>query len=176
MRLLQALSTLVFFLLLAASAWKASVLEDACKSFAATHKDVGYDYCVKFFQADNGSATADKRGLAAIGVKITAAAAKKIAGHIAALRAAEKKDKRKLACLSSCAELYSDALGEIGVAARGIASGGLGNAVTALSAVVDAPGTCEEGFEELDVPSPLAAEDDEFGKGAAITLCVTAAA
>ncbi|CAN6236063.1 unnamed protein product [Urochloa humidicola] len=137
----------------------------------------GYDYCIKFFQADKGSAAAaDKRGLAAIAVKITGAASKSTAKRIAALRASEK-DKRRLECLGSCAEVYSDAVSEIAVAAAGIASGtasGLGDAVTALSSVLDAPSTCEQGFQELNVPSPLAAEDAEFGKEASVALSVTA--
>ncbi|CAN6229333.1 unnamed protein product [Urochloa humidicola] len=176
MKLLQALYPLVF--LLACFTSNASVLQDACKSFAAKHPEIGYDYCIKFFQADKGSAAAaDKRGLAAIAVKITGAASKSTKKRIAALKASET-DKRRLECLSSCAEAYSDALSEIAVAAAGIASGtagGLGDAVTALSAVLDAPSTCEEGFVDLNVPSPLAAEDAEFGKEASIALDVTAA-
>ena len=53
--ILQALCPLVF-LLACSTPSNASVLQDACKSFAATHPDIGYGYCVKFFQADKGSA------------------------------------------------------------------------------------------------------------------------
>ena len=176
MKLLQALCPLVF-LLACSTPSNASVLQDTCKSFAATRPDIGYDYCVKFFQAEKGSAAADKRGLAAIAVMIVHAAAKGTAKHIAALRASEK-DRKRLECLRSCSELYSDAVSEIGDAAAGIASGtagGRGDAVTALSAVLDAPRTCEEGFKELHAPSPLAAEDAEFGREASVALSVTAA-
>ncbi|KAG2574307.1 pectinesterase inhibitor 28-like [Panicum virgatum] len=176
MKLLQALCPLVF-LLACSKPSNASVLQDTCKSFAATRPDIGYDYCVKFFQAEKGSAAADKRGLAAIAVMIVHAAAKGTAKHIAALRASEK-DKKVLECFRACSELYSDAVDEIGTAATGIASGTAGgreDAVTALSAVVDAPTTCEEGFQELQAPSPLAAEDAEFGREASVALTVTAA-
>ncbi|CAL5015199.1 unnamed protein product [Urochloa decumbens] len=176
MKILQALCPLVF--ILACSTSSASILQDACKYFADKHPEIGYDYCIKFFQADKGSAAAaDKRGLAAIAVKITGAASKSTAKRIATLKASET-DKRRLECLSSCAEVYSDAVSEIAVAAGGIASGtasGLGDAVTALSAVLDAPSTCEQGFQELNVPSPLAAEDAEFGKEASVALSVTSA-
>jgi hypothetical protein len=47
--------------------------------------------------------------------------------------------------------------------------------VTALSAVLNAPSTCEQGFKELHVPSPLVAEDAEFIKKASVALSVTAA-
>ncbi|KAF8702616.1 hypothetical protein HU200_033003 [Digitaria exilis] len=177
MKLLQPLCALVF--LLACSTSNASVLQDACKSFAAGHPEIGYPYCIKFFQADKGSAGADKRGLAAIAVRITEAAAKSAAKDIASLRSSEK-DKRRLECLRACAEVYSSAVSEAAVAAKGIASGsgsgsGAEDAVTALSAVVDAPTTCEQGFQELHVLSPLAAVDAEFGKAASVALSVTAA-
>ena len=176
MKLLQALCPLVY--LLACSTSNASVLQDACKSFAAKHPETGYyAYCIKFFQADKGSGSADKRGLAAIAVKITGAAAKSTAQHIAALRASEK-DTKRLAGLKDCSEVYSQAVDQTGVAAKGIASAtprGRADAVTALSAVEDAPGTCEQGFQDLGVPSPLASEDAEFRKEASIALSVTEA-
>jgi pectinesterase inhibitor-like protein len=173
MKLLQALC----IFLLACSTSNASVLQDSCKSFAAKHLDIGYDYCIKFFQADKGSATADKRGLATIAVKLTGVASRSTTKHIAALKSSEK-DKKRLKCLSSCADVYSSAVSEITVAAKGISSGtasGREDAVTALSAVLNAPSTCEQGFKELHVPSPLVAEDAEFTKKASVALSVTAA-
>ncbi|KAL5215310.1 hypothetical protein ABZP36_004462 [Zizania latifolia] len=179
MKFLQSLCPLIFSLLvlISSSTSNASVLEDACKSFAANHADIGYDYCIKFFQADKGSATADKIGLAAIAVKIATAAAKGTAKHIAALKASEG-DKRRKGCLSSCAEVYASAVDNLGEAAKGIASrstAGFQDAVTVLSAARDAPDTCEDGFRELGQPSPLAADDAEFTKESAVALAVTSA-
>ncbi|KAM0896550.1 hypothetical protein ACQ4PT_023132 [Festuca glaucescens] len=157
----QDLPGLVLLLLLVSSS--ASILDDTCKSFGANHKDIGYDYCIKFFQADKGSATADKRGLAVIAVKIIRATASSTDKRIAALKAL-MKDKKVRSGLDDCDELYSDAVDELDTAAKGVASGtpeGLKDAVTNLSAAMDAPQTCETGFQELGVKSPLAAEDSE---------------
>lgn len=143
MKLLQSLCALFFLLVCSKS--NASVLQDACKSFATSHPEIGYAYCTNFFQADKGSVSAaDKRGLAAIAVKITGAAAKSAAKNVATLRASEK-DKRRLECLRACAEVYSSAVSETGVAAKGIESGGSGK------------------------------EDAEFAKAASVALSVTAA-
>uniref|UniRef100_A0A0A9HDS1 Pectinesterase inhibitor domain-containing protein n=1 Tax=Arundo donax TaxID=35708 RepID=A0A0A9HDS1_ARUDO len=120
---------------------------------------------------------ADKHGLAVIAVKIAGAAAKSTAKHIDALKASEK-DKKRLGCLSACVEVYSNAVDQTSVAANGIASGktgGLQDAVTTLSAVLEAPNTCEEGFDDLDEMSPPKVEHSNFGKETAITLCVTSA-
>jgi hypothetical protein len=74
--------------------------------------------------------------------------------------------------------VYAQAVDQTGVAAKGIASGtprGRADAVTALSTVEDAPGTCEQGFQDLGLRSPLASEDARFRKDASIALSVTAA-
>ncbi|CAM0903133.1 unnamed protein product [Alopecurus aequalis] len=171
----QALPGLVLLLLLVSSS--ASDLQDTCKSFGAAHKDIGYDYCIKFFQADKGSATADSRGLAVIAAKITKATAESTHKRIAALKASAK-EKKVRSGLDDCAELYSDAVDELDVAAKGIAAGtsqGMNDAVANLSGAADAPPTCEDGFQELGVMSPLAAEDSEFTRQVSVALVITRA-
>ena len=72
-----------------------------------------------------------------------------------------------------CAEVYSDAVDQLAQAAEDLARGeGADDAVTQLSAALDAPGTCEDAFGEADDTSPLAAEDAEFKKLATIALAV----
>jgi pectinesterase inhibitor-like protein len=150
-------------------------VDDACTSFVASHADIGYAYCVRFFQSDEGSATADRYGLAAIAVKISAATARGTAKRIADLQDLER-DKRRKDCLSACGEVYDSAVDSLDEAAKGIASrsaDGLRDAVTVLSAALDTPDTCEDGFRELGLASPLVAEDEEFSKESAIALGVT---
>jgi pectinesterase inhibitor-like protein len=174
MKLLQATVSLVFLLACATS--NASVLHDACQSFAAIrYKDADYDYCVKFFQADKESATADHRGLAVIGAKLIEATAKSTGSLIATMLTSEK-DKEQLNCLVACGKGYLNAMDEIGKAAKGIISrtdGGVEDVVTALGGALDASLDCEDGFQKLHKLSPLAAEDARFRKETCITLFVT---
>lgn len=86
------------------------------------HPSIGYDYCVKTFQDDKTSYTADARSLAAITAKIAEAAANATAARIATLSASEK-DARRRESLSVCAEVYSDAVDQLGEAAEDIARG-----------------------------------------------------
>jgi pectinesterase inhibitor-like protein len=167
--------TYVFFLLLISSTCESSTLEDTCRSFAAGHPSIGYGYCIKTFRADNASATADARGLAAIAARIAEVAANGTAGRIAALRASEE-DARRQERLGVCAEVYSDAVDQLGQAAEDIVRGEepTRDALTQLSAALDAPGTCEDAFGEADDTSPLAVEDAEFRKLATIALAVAA--
>lgn len=179
MKLVRSFSPLIVFslllLLTSSTTSRASLVDDACTSFVASHADIGYAYCVRFFQSDEGSATADRYGLAAIAVKISAATARGTAKRIADLQDLER-DKRRKDCLSACGEVYDSAVDSLDEAAKGIASrsaDGLRDAVTVLSAALDTPDTCEDGFRELGLASPLVAEDEEFSKESAIALGVT---
>ncbi|KAE8804233.1 putative invertase inhibitor [Hordeum vulgare] len=169
---LSQLAVLLLFLLVTPSA-STLTLDEACKAVGASNRGVRYDYCVKFFQACKGSATADRRGLAVIAAKIIRAAAVDNGKRIATIKASRGDDKRILGPLADCDELYSSAVDQLDAAARAIASGNLQDAVTNLSAAADAPQTCEDGFRELGVSSPLAAEDSEFSKECSIALSVT---
>ncbi|KAM3389659.1 hypothetical protein ACQJBY_011671 [Aegilops geniculata] len=147
------------------SSSSASVLEDTCKSIAAGKEmSIGYNYCIKFFKASKGSATADKPGLAVIAAKLSGAAAKSMGKRIHALKALEN-DKVIQMCLGVCGELYSQAVDELDAAAKGVEAGtpeGKFDAETNLTGAFDAPDTCETGFTERGVKSPLVAEDAEF--------------
>ncbi|KAF7018630.1 hypothetical protein CFC21_031898 [Triticum aestivum] len=166
----RSLPCLVLLFLIASS--RASVLEDTCKSFAAGHPGIGYDYCIKFFQASKDSATADKRGLAVIASKLAGAAANSIVKRIHPLMASEK-DKRIQMALRDCDQLYSLAVDELDGAAKGVAAGsprGKADAAAYVDGALGAPRTCETGFGEMGVESPLVKEDSEFTKEVYIVL------
>uniref|UniRef100_A0A0D9W8Q9 Pectinesterase inhibitor domain-containing protein n=1 Tax=Leersia perrieri TaxID=77586 RepID=A0A0D9W8Q9_9ORYZ len=181
MKLVQSLSITMLLLLITSTTTlsNASLLDSTCTSFQASHPEIGnaYSYCIKFFQSDRGSAAADKYGLAAIAVKISTATAKATGKRIEELERSET-DKRRKGCLSACEEVYDSAVDSLRDAADGIKSrdaGGLKDAVSKLSAARDTPDTCEQGFRELGLASPLGAEDEEFDKQSAIALAVTSA-
>ena len=176
---MKLLSFVLFLLLVVPATCKSSTtLEDACRSFAAGHPSIGYDYCIRTFQADSASAAAaDARGLAVVAARIAGAKANATAARVAVLSATET-DARRRDRLAVCAEVYSDAVDQLAQAAEDLAHGeggaGADDAVTQLSAALDAPGTCEDAFGEADDTSPLAAEDAEFKKLATIALAVAA--
>ncbi|KAK1684996.1 hypothetical protein QYE76_045844 [Lolium multiflorum] len=164
-------SYIVLFLL-ATSSCSASILEDACKTFSAARPDIGYGYCIEFFQANKDSTTADKRGLATIATNIARATAMNTRKLSAALRNMVK-DQKTRECLGDCAVLYYGIVGRLDEAAKGITSGrsqGLQDAVWSLSAALNVPETCEEGFRKLGGKSTLAAADSEFSKEVSIAL------
>jgi pectinesterase inhibitor-like protein len=166
----------VLFLFLVVPTSRSSPLEDACRSFAAGHPSIGYDYCIRAFQSDKASAAAaNARALAAIAARIAGAKANATVARVAALCATER-DARRRDRLGVCAEVYSDAVDQLAQAAEDLARGAAADdaVITQLSAAVDAPATCEDAFGEADDTSLLAAEDAEFQKLASIALAVAA--
>ncbi|XP_037451150.1 putative invertase inhibitor [Triticum dicoccoides] len=146
----QSLSCCILLILVSSSA---STLDHMCKYVATTRKDIGYNYCIKFFQADKASATANNRGLG-VATKISRAAAsdtlKRIDTHMAS-----DKDKKIHARLSDKGYIF------------------LFKVAVNLNAVALDTYTCENGFRVLGVNSPLAAEDAKFLKDCSISLIIT---
>nr|AKU19487.1 invertase inhibitor [Saccharum spontaneum] len=155
----------VLFVLLILPMCRSSPLQDTCRSFAAGHPSIGYDYCIRMFQADKA--------------RIAEAKANATAARIASMSALER-DARRRDRLSVCAEVYSDAVDQLDQAEEELAhgaeggGGGIDDAVTQLSAALDAPETCEDAFGEADDTSPLAAEDAEFKNLATVALAIAA--
>ncbi|KAF8702615.1 hypothetical protein HU200_033002 [Digitaria exilis] len=186
MKRVQAIASLLFLLVCSTSTSSVSTttVHDVCQCIAEKDNKPGkhdehsisYDDCVKFFQADKGSATANIYGLAAIATKIMGETAKSVADRIAHLQASEE-DKQRLACLDKCAEEYKDAAAGIREVAKGIASSDtkkrLGDAAMPLIMVDDALNICEEEFKMIHKPSPLATENTKFLKEVGITMYVT---
>jgi pectinesterase inhibitor-like protein len=108
--------------LLATSSSNASILQDACKTFSAVRPDIGYDYCIMFFQANKDDATADKHGLTVIATNITKATAMNTIKLTTALRTMVK-DRKTHDCLGDCTILYHDIVGRLDSTTKGTASG-----------------------------------------------------
>nr|AJC52537.1 invertase inhibitor [Saccharum robustum] len=121
----------VLFVLLILPMCRSSPLQDTCRSFAAGHPSIGYDYCIRIFQADKSSAEAtDARGLAAIAARIAEAKANATAARIASMSALER-DARRRDRLSVCAEVYSDAVDQLDQAEEELAHGAKGRGAAA---------------------------------------------
>ncbi|XBI50756.1 hypothetical protein VPH35_114117 [Triticum aestivum] len=172
----QSLSCCILLILVSSSA---STLDHMCKYVATTRKDIGYDYCIKFFQADKASATANNRGLG-VATQISRAAASDTLKRIDTLMASDK-DKKIHARLLTKPDPRIASLGRHGgdcAAApyaslpQSLPSAGARVAVN-LNAVVLDTYTCENGFRVLGVNSPLAAEDAKFLKDCSIALNIT---
>ncbi|KAF8731772.1 hypothetical protein HU200_015710 [Digitaria exilis] len=157
----------------AAAASSSTTLENECERYAAGDKGSN-DYCLWKLRRDNGSATADARGLAAIAAMMARSTAKAtreriIAGMTTIQSANETTTVSPTAaarrdCLAACAAEYAAAVRRLGHAARDAAGGGGGaaglrRAQTLLAVVAGTPARCDATFAAAGQSSPLAGAD-----------------
>ncbi|KAJ8490420.1 hypothetical protein OPV22_012141 [Ensete ventricosum] len=147
-------------------------VETACRDAANSSPNVKYDFCVAALRSNPGSGSADKKGLAVIAASLTKDKATSASTKAKSLLAKTSDPKTKQ-CLETCESVYEDVLSDIDVAIPAIKEGRLGDAKTNLSAAVDAPDTCEDGFKDLKVPSPLTKEDSDLTQMSIIALAFT---
>ncbi|KAK8945591.1 putative pectinesterase/pectinesterase inhibitor 26 [Platanthera guangdongensis] len=167
-------STLPLFLLLPLlSIAAAGPLEDTCQAISASRPDLTSNLCITALSADPACHSADRRGLAIIAARISIANATNISIIIHRLMDAGT-DPMTANCLSVCLDVYSDAVDHLRDAADGINSGKYDDAVTFLSAAVDAAENCEDAFGDEGMSSPVAEEDRRFERMAEIALAIAA--
>ncbi|XP_074564998.1 putative invertase inhibitor [Curcuma longa] len=163
----------LFLLLCLLRRASSDLVGDSCGQIAAGDPNVDYAFCVASLRP---SAGATARDLAAAAARLAAANATRAdAAAAAAMRGrAEKMGRYERSCLESCRELFAGAAEDLSEAAGMVEGGRSADAGVRLSAAVDAPVTCEEGFREGGIASPLAAEDGDLFRLAVIALAINA--
>ncbi|KAM5573244.1 putative invertase inhibitor [Rosa sericea] len=150
---------LVTFLVLCHSTMGDDLVQQTCKKASDADKNLNYNFCVSALEASPKSKGADLAGLAGIALDLTTAKATSIKSTISKLLNDPKVDKP---ALQDCEELYSDATDDLQVATNAFKSSDYGTALTHLSATLNAPDTCETGFQERKAVSPLSKDDGDF--------------
>ncbi|CAN6855866.1 unnamed protein product [Brassica oleracea] len=146
-------SVVMFFLLLNCFAAAQTLIRDSCKTTAAKDPNLKYDFCVQSLEQDPQSKTATR-------IVETILKSKKYApGTEPALR--------------TCVELYDDANDSLKEALMNVKSGDYRSANVHLSAALDEPGTCEDGFKEKHAKSPVTNENNVLFQKILIPLAFT---
>ncbi|KAG1362087.1 putative invertase inhibitor [Cocos nucifera] len=169
-------TTILSLLLFISPIAEASILEETCKRVTAARPNIGYEFCVTSLRTDPGSSSADLHGLAVIATRLSLADATKMESRIDQLMVVKSKPFLK-DCLSVCSEVYSEAIDHLNDAIRNLEARLYRETVTFLSAALDAPDNCEDAFGDdagSGLSSPLAKEDEDYGRLADIALTITA--
>ncbi|CDY43632.1 BnaC02g32980D [Brassica napus] len=146
-------SVVMFFLLLNCFAAAQTLIRDSCKTAAAKDPNLKYDFCVQSLEQDPQSKTAT--------------------------RIVETILKNKTyppgtePALSTCVELYDDANNSLNEALMNVKSADYKSANVDLSAALDEPGTCEDGFKETHAKSPITNENNVLFQKILIPLAFT---
>lgn len=165
---------LLLLLLLHLPSSPAAFLEETCRSITASRRDLTSDACISSLAADPSSRSADLHGLALIAAQLSITNATQAAARVQQLIDATPEAKAS-DCLSVCLDVYSDATDHLRDAVAGIESGNYRDAVTFLSAAVDAAENCEDAFGDDGISSPMVGEDEAFELVVKIALAIVAA-
>ncbi|WOK94941.1 invertase inhibitor [Canna indica] len=171
---------LLFLLLLCRSSPTAAtaqpdIVDETCNQTASDDPNVNYTLCVDSLRSVPRSKHADLRGLAIISLRLAKANATHAKSLAKALLKAEKATMSgyEKSCLETCRDLYGEAVSSLKSTVRMIKAERYVDAKVYASSAVDAPGGCEDGFQEGGIASPLAEENDYLFQLAVIALAIT---
>ncbi|KAF8038304.1 hypothetical protein BT93_B0982 [Corymbia citriodora subsp. variegata] len=149
-----------------------NIIHETCKKCAHEDPNVSYEFCVASLESNPYSHCADLRGLGLISIKLLRHNMTRTRAYTEKLLQSEKMDPSVRACLQDCLELYSDAVPTLAEAIRAYKGGRYDDANIDLSSVMDAPSTCEDGFSETGVGSPLGRRNKDAFRLSAIALSI----
>lgn len=161
------------FLLLSTQSLGTSVLEDTCKRAAASSPNIGYNFCVTSLRADPRSKNADLAGLGLIALDLVSSKTTQARSHAKDLLRNPVLVSDKKQCLQQCLELYDDAIDTLKRCKDAYNAKRYGDVNIWVSGAIDDSGTCEEGFKESGLVSPLTQENHDLTQLGLIVLAIT---
>ncbi|RWR89130.1 putative invertase inhibitor [Cinnamomum micranthum f. kanehirae] len=164
---------LAFLLFLSTQSLGTSVLEDTCKRAAESSPNISYNFCVSSLRADPRSTNADLAGLGLIALDLVSLKATQASSHAKDLLRNPGLVSDKKQCLQQCLELYDDAMDTL-KRCRDAYSGKRYKDVNIwVSGAMDNSDTCEDGFKESGLASPLTQENHDLTQLGSIVLAIT---
>ncbi|CDY43633.1 hypothetical protein HID58_048784 [Brassica napus] len=146
-------SVALFFLFLNCFATAQTLIRDSCKTAAAKDPTLKYDFCVQSLEQDPQSKTATR--------------------IVETILKSKTYPPGTEPALRTCVELYDDANNSLNEALMNVKSGDYKSANVDLSAALDEPGTCEDGFKEKHAKSPVTNENNVLFQKILIPLAFT---
>ncbi|XP_004145026.1 putative invertase inhibitor [Cucumis sativus] len=152
----------------------ADLIYKTCKKISREDPNVSFNFCLASLKlAANHSRCTDVRHLGLFSIGFLCRNVTSTYHHITKLVRNKKLDPFVKLCLDDCLELYTDAIPTVKQAMKDYKSKRYDDANVAISSVMDAATTCEDGFKERKgVASPLKKRDGDAFELGAIALSI----
>ncbi|KAG1360939.1 putative invertase inhibitor [Cocos nucifera] len=150
------------------------IILETCKRCAKGDPNLNYTLCVESLSSVPKSHHSDERGLAIVAVKLSKAKMKHAKSMVKQLLKAKPMGRYMKNCLLTCKDTYSDSISNLKDSLKAIKSGQYKDANIQISSAVDAPGNCEDSFQDGNIKSPLTEENKNVFGLAVIALDITA--
>ncbi|XP_075658641.1 pectinesterase inhibitor-like [Castanea sativa] len=164
------ISSLVFLLLLTVFPTQIlcqSLIDQACGY--TSYKSL----CLSTLQSDNEAKSAkDLLTIAKVALKYTGAKAQEVNAEVKKLQGSAKDEGLKQA-LTDCAENYGDAIDQIKSSTTALGSKKYNDVKTWVSAAMNDADSCEQGFQDQSVNSPIASLSTTFTQLSSNVLAIT---
>ncbi|WZY78354.1 hypothetical protein YC2023_024738 [Brassica napus] len=151
-----------------------TLIRDSCKTAAAKDPNLNYDFCVQSLEQDPQSKTATSlSGLVLASTNNAASKTINVKGIVETILKSKKYAPSTEPALRTCVKLYDDAYGSLKEALMNVKSSDYKSANIHLSAALDEPGICEDGFKEKHAKSPVTNENNVLFQKILIPLAFT---
>ncbi|KAG7026059.1 hypothetical protein SDJN02_12557, partial [Cucurbita argyrosperma subsp. argyrosperma] len=149
------------------------LIHKTCNKIVRQDPNVSFNFCLTSLQfAIKHSYYVDLRRLGLLSIGLVCSNVTNTYHFITELIRNKNLDSSIKLCLVDCLELYSDAISTMKLAMRNYRLRRYNDANVAISAVMDAAETCENGFKEKKVNSPLKKRDEDVFELGAIVLAI----
>ncbi|KAL9224190.1 hypothetical protein vseg_000252 [Gypsophila vaccaria] len=167
------------------------LITQTCKNSSTTDPNINYTFCIKAFHTSPSSRHATnltRLGLISINllkhnITCTTSLIKSLLGHKHRHRHSRQVqylpvsvpvalDEQSNIALSDCLEMYLDSIETLFEAARDFRAKRYNDANVKISGVMDDTSTCEQGFQDVEVYSPLTTQNNDAFQLCAIALSI----
>ncbi|KAL9224189.1 hypothetical protein vseg_000251 [Gypsophila vaccaria] len=149
-----------------------NLINQTCHSTSKNDPNINYKLCVYALQSAPASQCANLTRLGLISITLTKHNVTDTRCLIKRLLANKKVDNNTRHGLVDCLELYSDSMTTLSEAMRDYRARRYVDANVKVSSVVDAASTCEDGFQDLEVASPLTKQNNQTFQLSTIALSI----
>ncbi|KAL3651169.1 hypothetical protein CASFOL_007572 [Castilleja foliolosa] len=149
-----------------------TLIKSTCKTSVTNNPSINHNFCTTSLQAAPASRCATLAGLGSISIRLVRYNITDTRCHVKQLLKNTTLAPYVKRCLNDCFELYSDAIVSVKQAMRHYNDKRFDEANVQISSVMDASTTCEGGFEEGRVVSPLSKRNNDTSQLSAIALSV----
>ncbi|KAL3613646.1 hypothetical protein CASFOL_041720 [Castilleja foliolosa] len=162
----------ISILIIIQAASSQTLIKSTCKISVANDPNIDYNFCTTSLLPAPASRCATLAGLGSIAIRLVRYNLTDTRCHIKMLLTNKTLDPYIKQCLDGCFELYSDAISSVKDAMRYYKAGKFNDANLQISSVLDASTTCEDGFIEGEVVSPLRKRNNDMLQLSAIVLSI----
>ncbi|GAB2267508.1 hypothetical protein Dimus_002489 [Dionaea muscipula] len=152
-------------------AGKPNLIQQTCKASSISDPNINYKLCVNALQAAPASLCANLSRLGLISLRLVRDNVVDTRCYIKRLMMTTKH-KVDDSALKDCKELYTDSIPDLRDATRDYKANRFRDANIKVSSVIDASTTCEDGFSDEGVASPLTKRNNVTFQLSAMALSI----